>query len=99
MVMALLSPLGLLLPKLFNGGDAWGEWGEDTLEKLLGYVPEGIKQYAGLWKAPMPDYTFGDDALSQGLHIGSYIVSALLGLFIAALVIYGIAKLLVRHEK
>lgn len=99
MIMALLSPLGLLLPKLFNGGDAWGEWGEDALEKLLGFVPEGMKKYAGLWKAPMPDYTLGGDALSQGLQIGSYIVSALLGILITAVVIYGIAKLLVRHEK
>ena len=43
-IMALLSPLGIILPVIVNSGDAWGEWGMDALEKLLGFVPEGLKK-------------------------------------------------------
>ena len=43
-VMALLSPLGIILPGKFDAEGAWGEWGADTLEKLLGYVPERFKE-------------------------------------------------------
>ena len=28
-ILAFLSPLGLLLPEYFKAGDAWGEWGAD----------------------------------------------------------------------
>ncbi|MGD0919371.1 MAG: hypothetical protein ABSB22_23255 [Thermodesulfobacteriota bacterium] len=43
-ILALLTPLGVILPEKFNAGDAWGEWGPETLEKLLGYVPDGLKR-------------------------------------------------------
>lgn len=37
-VIALLTPLGLIIPAIFQGGlgggDAWGEWEPDTLKKM-----------------------------------------------------------------
>ena len=98
-ILALLSPLGIILPQKFNAGDAWGEWGTDTLEKLLGYVPGGIKKYSELWKAPIPDYNFGGDNATMGLQIISYIVSGFLGILITGIVVYVISKLLVKREK
>jgi len=56
LAMILLVPAGLFLPELFHSGDAWGEWSTSTVEKKLGYVPEGMSKEASKWKAPLPDY-------------------------------------------
>ncbi|MEW5744214.1 MAG: PDGLE domain-containing protein [Nitrospirota bacterium] len=99
LIMALLSPLGILLPEWFNAGDAWGEWGTDTLETLLGYVPEGLKKYADLWKAPAADYTFGGEQAPLSVQILSYIVSGLIGILLLSGVVYLISKFLVRRDR
>jgi hypothetical protein len=99
LIMALLTPLGIILPEIFNSGDAWGEWGTDTLEKLLGYVPEGLRKYADTWKAPVPDYTFAGEDTSMTVQIISYIASGFLGIIVVALVIYIISKIVVKNEK
>ena len=57
-VLIILTPLGLILPDYFKAGDAWGEWGSDTIQKLVGYVPQGIEKLSNLWNAPLPDYSF-----------------------------------------
>ena len=57
-VLALLSPVGVILPDMFKAGSAWGEWGPDEIGKMVGYVPQGMKNLADLWQAPMPDYSF-----------------------------------------
>jgi cobalt/nickel transport protein len=98
-VIALLSPIGIILPEKFKAADAWGEWGTETLEKLLGYVPEGLKRYADLWKAPIPGYNLGGGNASPALQVVFYIVSGLLGMLAVVLVVYGISKLLAKHEK
>lgn len=98
LLMALLSPLGLVLPARFKAGGAWGEWGTETLEKLLGYVPAGLRQYADLWTAPIPDYNLGGAHASTGLQLASYIVSGLVGIATVGLAVYGLSRLLVKHE-
>ena len=98
-IMALLSPLGILLPEMFNSGDAWGEWGTDTLEKLLGFVPDGLKKYAEMWKAPVPDYNPGGEDASITVRVISYIASGVLGIVVVALVMYFISKVVVKNEK
>jgi hypothetical protein len=98
-ILAFFSPLGIILPEKFKAGDAWGEWGTDTLEKLLGYVPEGLRKYSELWKAPIPDYNLGNDSAAIGFHMLFYVVSGLIGMFVVGLIVYTIARLLVKHEK
>lgn len=98
-LMALLSPLGIILPGQFNGGTAWGEWGIEALEKLLGYVPRGLKRYADLWKAPMAGYHLGSEHTSTALQLLSYVACGILGTLVVALLVYGISKFLARHEK
>ena len=98
-IMALISPLGILLPEYFNSNDAWGEWGTETLEKLLGFVPEGLRKYADLWQAPVADYNFGGDDPSMTVQVLSYIASGILGIVAVVLVIYLISKIMVRNEK
>ncbi len=95
-IMALLSPIGILLPEKFNAGDAWGEWGTDTLEKLLGYVPEGLKKLTDLWKAPIADYNLGSESSPFIIQVLSYVVSGILGIAIVGGVIYLISRLLIK---
>ena len=98
-IMVLLSPLGILLPEMFHSGDVWGKWETDTLEKLLGFVPEGMKKYAEIWKAPVPDYNPGGENASLTVQIISYIASGLMGIALVVLVIYFISKVIVKNEK
>ncbi len=99
LIMALLSPLGILLPKKFNAGDAWGEWVADKIERLIGYVPAGMKKIAGIWKAPVLDYNFGGENAPIAAQALYYIISGFLGIIIAASVVYLISRLLVKNGK
>lgn len=96
-ILAVFSPLGLILPQKFKAGDAWGEWGTDALSKLLGYVPEGLKKYSGLWKAPIPDYNLGGDNTGMTVQILSYVLSGFLGITLTCVIIYIISKFLVKR--
>ena len=96
-VFSLLSPLGLILPDHFKAGSAWGEWGSDEIQKMVGYVPQGLARLGELWKAPLPDYAFKGWE-EQGLtHLSfAYIVSAILGVALIALATWAIGKCLAR---
>jgi hypothetical protein len=98
-ILALLTPLGVILPAKFKAGGAWGEWGPEELEKLIGYVPEGLKKLSDLWKAPIPDYNFGGEGASMTVQVISYVASGILGILAVAGVIYVISKLIVKNEK
>lgn len=97
-VLALLSPLGIIIPKWFGAGGAWGEWGLTDIEKVAGAVPEGFKRIAGIWKAPLPNY--GLPAGSKGLAVESigYVLSAVIGIALVAGIMYIITKLLSRKN-
>ena len=82
-ILALLSPLGLILPERFKAGDAWGEWGIDVFKEIFGYVPAGLRKLSNLWSAPFSDYAFNsqqDKGLCQ-LSLG-YIASAVIGILV-----------------
>jgi len=96
LIMVFLTPLGVYLPKLYNAEEAWGEWGTDAIEKMLGYIPEGMKKMADFWKAPIADYNFGGEGAALSTQLYSYIISALIGLTLVAALIYTISKLLVK---
>ncbi len=97
--MALLTPLGVILPRIFDAGAAWGEWGVDQLEQLLGYTPEGLKKLSDLWKAPAPYYSFGGKDASMTLQMLSYVASGVLGVLAVALVVFLIARFTAKHDK
>ncbi len=99
LMMALLSPIGILLPRMFNAGGAWGEWGTDKIERLLGYVPEGMKKIAEIWKAPIHDYNFGGESSPVSTQILSYVVSGFLGTIVIGSIIYLIFRLLLKNGK
>jgi len=99
LVMALLTPLGILLPDRFKAEGAWGEWSTEKLEKLVGYVPEGLKKLADLWKAPVADYNFGGEGASMTVQVVSYIGSGLLGIVACALAVFLVSRYITRHGK
>jgi len=97
-ILVLLSPLGLVLPALFGAKGAWGEWGALQIEKLAGFVPEGMKRLAGRWKAPLPDYAVpGQGQGLAGSGFG-YVLSAIVGVATVAGLMYLLTKLLVRKD-
>jgi hypothetical protein len=98
-VLAFLSPVGIILPETFKAGDAWGEWGTDTLKQLLGYVPAGLEKYAEIWRAPIPDYNFWGEGAAMSQQIIAYIVSGLLGILMTASVVYILSKVIFRRER
>lgn len=99
-LLIILSPLGLILPEHFKAGSAWGEWGADEMQKLVGYVPKGLEKLSSLWNAPMPDYAFkGWEEKGLSYLSIAYIVSAILGILVIATVILLIAKILSRENK
>jgi len=98
-VLVILSPLGLIIPDHFKAGDAWGEWGADEMQKLVGYVPKGLEKLSDLWKAPMPDYAFKGWEEKGLPHLSfAYIVSAILGIAIITIVVLLLGKLLTKSE-
>jgi hypothetical protein len=80
-VMALVSPIGLYLPRIMQAGSAWGEWGVDEIKQLIGYAPAGMEKHADIWKAPIPDYALPGQEQAPLSHLSlSYILSALAGI-------------------
>ena len=97
-VLIVLSPLGLIIPGYFKAGGAWGEWGLEEMQKLAGFVPEGMKRLAQLWKAPLPDYTMpGQSRGLAGESIG-YVLTGIIGVAVTAGAMYLLAKALTRGK-
>jgi cobalt/nickel transport system permease protein len=80
-VLALLAPVGLALPKGFKAGSAWGEWGAEEIRHLIGYIPAGMARTASLWMPPIPDYALPGQQDAPLLRLGvSYLLSGLIGI-------------------
>ena len=94
-LLILISPLGLFLPELLKSGPAWGEWSLQEIEKMLGFIPEGLRKVSDLWSAPVPDYNLKSWE-GQGLAKSSlgYIISGILGVGAIILVTFLLGKVL-----
>ena len=87
--LALLSPLGLLA-----AGTAWGEWGVEEIQTLVGSVPSGLERLSEVWSAPLPEYSL---PFLENATVG-YIASAILGIAILVLLVLLLGKVLTRKE-
>ena len=97
--LIILSPLGLIIPEHFKAGSAWGEWGADEMQKLVGYVPKGLEKLSSLWSAPMPDYAFKGWEEKGLSHLSfAYICSAIIGIVIVVCLVLLIGKFLSKQE-
>jgi hypothetical protein len=94
-ILIALSPLGLLLPEHFKAGSAWGEWGIDEIQKLVGYIPLGLENLSGIWNAPIPDYAFKGWEEKGLPHLSfAYIISAVIGIAVTVALVLLIGKML-----
>jgi cobalt/nickel transport protein len=98
-ILALLSPLGLIIPTLFGAGGAWGEWSAEEFSKLVGYVPEGMRKLAHLWKSPLKDYAVPGQAQGLARRGLDYVLTAFIGVALAAGLAYLIACVLGRKNR
>lgn len=98
-LLALLTPLGIWLPERLRAGDAWGEWAPEDVEEQVGFLPRGLGDLAGLWKAPVPDYAPpGWEEKPLALQSAAYIASALGGLIMCGAIIALLGRWLARKE-
>ncbi|MBF0320943.1 MAG: cobalamin biosynthesis protein [Nitrospirae bacterium] len=97
-IMALMVPLGIVIPEKFGAAGAWGEWSAETLSQMLGYLPDGLRRYAGLWNAPIGDYSVASDSDNTFVKSLSYIASGLIGAVIVGLCIFIISRTALRRE-
>lgn len=98
-ILALFSPLGLIIPEYFKAGSAWGEWGAPELQKLAGYIPKGLIKLSGLWNAPLADYAFKGWEEKGLFNLSvAYIISAIAGILIVAVLTLWIGNKLTRKE-
>ncbi len=97
--LACLTPLGIILPRLFDSRGAWGEWGTAHLEKALGYVPAGLMRTIHLWKAPVRDYSFSLQGSSFSAQLFSYAASCFLGLLLVVSIVLVMMRIIRKHER
>ena len=90
-VLALFAPLGIVVPEFFKSGSAWGEWGVEEMQKLVGYIPKGLERFSNFWKAPLPDY------ISHSWF--GYIFSAVIGIMAVVILIFLLGKLLTNKDE
>ena len=99
LVLIILAPLGLILPDHFKAGSAWGEWGADEMQKLIGYVPKGLEKLSSLWSAPFPDYASKGWEQKPLVNLSlAYIFSAAIGILICVCVVFILGKFLSKKE-
>jgi len=85
-IMILLVPLGLL-----TDAPAWGEWDNDYYKKVLGYIPEGLKNTLNLPHI-LPDYS-----VPGTNDVIGYYISAIIGSLLVFGAIYLIGKFLAKR--
>lgn len=89
-ILIALTPLGIFIPEYFKSGPAWGEWGEEELAALVGYIPKGLAGLSSAWPGPVPDY---------GRGATGYIGSAILGILVITAAAFSIGKCLSKKDK
>ncbi len=98
-ILAMLSPIGLMLPERFKAGSAWGEWAPDEVREIIGYIPQGMARLSALWNAPIPDYTFKGWEGKPLPHLSfAYIMSSVAGIVLTIAAIFVIGRFLSKKE-
>jgi uncharacterized membrane protein len=83
-VMAAFVPLGLI-----SDAPAWGEWGREYYQKILGFIPHGIASAPE--RGVLPDYA------APGLgNIPGYYLSAVVGIAAVVAVYYLLYRMVKR---
>ncbi len=94
--LIVLSPIGLLAQ-----GTAWGEWGADEFNGMIGLIPQGMAKLADIWHSLLPDYSvpgLGGESAPFWQNAFGYIVSAAVGIAIIAGLTYLFSRLIAARE-
>ncbi|MBN1914034.1 MAG: cobalamin biosynthesis protein, partial [Candidatus Omnitrophica bacterium] len=72
----------------------------DEIRDLAGYIPKGLEKLSSLWNAPIPDYAFRgwEEKGLQQLSF-AYIISALIGIAVVAVIVLAIGRMLLRKNR
>jgi cobalt/nickel transport protein len=98
-ILALLSPLGLIVPAWLGARTPWGEWSNEEIGKLAGHVPSGLAKLSGIWKAPLPDYApTGREGAGLATQSLNYLASAIIGVVIVVAVSLILGRILRRKD-
>jgi len=98
--LAVISPIGLILPEKFKATGAWGEWDAEKFKGLVGYIPNGLEKLSSHWNAILPDYAFKGWGTKGFGHLSfAYIFSAVIGIALCAGVTYLVGKFLAKKNK
>ena len=98
-ILAILVPIGLIVPEYFKAGSAWGEWGPEEIKGFIGYVPRGLERLSSFWHAPIPDYAFkGWEEKTIGPLSLAYIMSGITGVAVIIAIVFLIGKFLGKKE-
>jgi hypothetical protein len=87
LLLMIFAPLGLLAV-----GETFGEWGPEEVKEKLGFVPQGLDHLAGIWSAPLPDYSFPGGSESMTISSVAYILSAIIGAVVCGGILYIVGK-------
>jgi hypothetical protein len=87
-VLVILTPLGLLAP-----GSAWGEWDLSEIKEKTGFIPQGMARFNEIIRHILPDYGITGFDKSFWQSALGYILSAIVGIAVIALIFWLIAKL------
>ncbi len=74
-LVLLFVPIGLIAT-----ATAWGEWSPAEIQHQLGYVPAGMKRFAGFWSGLIPHYGAGGGFWAS---VPGYLVSGAIGVAFA----------------
>lgn len=93
LILAAATPLGLIAT-----GTAWGEWGTDEVQEMLGYVPEGLEKFSQSWSALIPDYSI--PGLEEGFLQSSvgYMAAAVIGIIVICAIMLLSSKFILKKE-
>ena len=93
LILVILVPLGIIA-----SGTAYGEWGADELQSLIGYVPAGFASLNNLYHAPIPDYgtDWANSFIGQSL---GYYVAAIMGVGLLGVLFFLIGRQLTKGKQ
>jgi hypothetical protein len=99
LALALLTPLGIVLPRVFHAEETWGEWGPEHLGRVFGYVPERLSRSAHIWRAPAAGYSFSKDGACLASQLFFYILAGLAGVILIGLAVFLLVRIVRANER
>lgn len=99
LILIVLTPLGVILPDFINNHGTWGEWTNEEIHEMIGYIPVGIKSYSTIWSSFLADYSLNIEFKNKLFYIIEYLSCGLIGILTCYFITSLLFKTLVNVEK